>query len=114
MADRPLKNQVALVTGGGRRIGRVIALTLARAGAKVVVNYHRSRKQALATVREIEQMSVESVALHADISSVGQVRAMFHAIAKRFKRLDILVNNAALFFPAHWDELTEKDWDRII
>jgi NAD(P)-dependent dehydrogenase (short-subunit alcohol dehydrogenase family) len=112
--DKPLRGRVALVTGSGRRIGRVIALTLARAGADVVVNYHRSRPEALRTVREIESLSVRAVAIRADISRPAEVRAMFRAAHKKFGRLDILVNNAAVFFQRKWDELSERDWDRIL
>jgi NAD(P)-dependent dehydrogenase (short-subunit alcohol dehydrogenase family) len=112
--DRPLRNQVALVTGAARRIGRAIALELARAGAHVVVNYQFSRADALATAREIKSLGVKSVAIHADVSKPKQVQSMFEAVRKRFGRLDILVNNAAIFFPARWEELTEQEWDRIL
>ena len=114
MNHRPLEDQVALVTGGGRRIGRAIALTLGRAGASVVVNYNRSKAGALATAREIEQMGAQAVALRADISRPAQVQAMFRSIRKRFSRLDVLVNNAAVFFEGTLEKLTEKDWDRIL
>jgi NAD(P)-dependent dehydrogenase (short-subunit alcohol dehydrogenase family) len=111
---RLLNGQVALVTGAARRIGRSIALELARAGAHVVVNYQFSRADALATAREIKSIGVQSLAVHADISKPRQVQSMFEAVRKRFGRLDILVNNAAIFFPARWDELTEQEWDRIL
>ncbi|MFB3920577.1 MAG: SDR family NAD(P)-dependent oxidoreductase [Terriglobia bacterium] len=114
METHPLQGQIALVTGAGRRMGRVIALALARAGANVVVNYHQSRREALATAREIKQLGVEALAIRADVSSPSQVRAMFRAVEKRFRQLDILVNNAGIFFRAPWDELTEKEWDRIL
>jgi NAD(P)-dependent dehydrogenase (short-subunit alcohol dehydrogenase family) len=114
MNDRPLKEQTALVTGAGRRIGRVIALALARAGADVVVNYLSSRAEALRTVREIEALGVRAMAVRADVSRPAQVKAMFRAIEKKFRRLDILVNNAAIFYRRTWDELTEEDWDRIL
>ena len=114
MNHRPLEDQVVLVTGGGRRIGRAIALTLGRAGASVVVNYNRSKAGALATAREIEQMGAQAVALRADISRPAQVQAMFRSIRKRFSRLDVLVNNAAVFFEGTLEKLTEKDWDRIL
>ena len=114
MSALPLQNQVALVTGGGRRIGRVIALTLARAGANVVVNYNRSKAAAAATVREIKALGVEAVAVHADVAKARQVQAMFRAVERQFGRLDILVNNAGIFFPAKWDQLTEKDFDRVL
>jgi NAD(P)-dependent dehydrogenase (short-subunit alcohol dehydrogenase family) len=114
MSRPPLQNEVVLVTGGGRRIGRVIALAFARAGAKVVVNYNRSQAEAAATVREIKALGVEAVALRADVAKVRQVQAMLRAVESRFGRLDILVNNAGIFFPAKWDRLTEKDFDRVL
>lgn len=114
MNNRPLENSVALVTGAGRRLGRVIALTLAGAGAQVVVNYNQSRKEAEATVREILGRGGQGLACRADVSRAREVRAMFRAVEKRFERLDILVNNAGIFFPASWEKLTEKDWDRIL
>lgn len=109
-----LKDQIALVTGAGRRIGREIALTLARAGADVIVNYNRSRAEAEAMVREIRRLGVRSIAVRADVARPAQVAAMFSRVKKDFKRLDILVNNAGIFFPARWDKLTERDWDRIL
>ena len=112
--NNPLHNQVALVTGGGKRIGRAIALALGRAGADVIVNYHQSREGAHATAREITAMGVRAVALRADVTSSKQVTAMFAAIKKRFGRLDLLVNNAGVFFPKTWDELEEKDFDRVL
>ena len=112
--NRRLAGRVALVTGAGRRIGRVIALTLARAGADVGVNYNQSRREALKTVREIETLGVRSVAVRADVSKPAQIAAMFRAVVRQFRRLDILVNNAGIFFPGKWDKLTEKDWDRIL
>jgi 3-oxoacyl-[acyl-carrier protein] reductase len=114
MGSKPLSGQVALVTGAGRRIGRAIALSLASAGADVVVNYRRSRKEAESAVREIRRLEARSIALRADVARPAEVRAMFRAVERRFGRLDVLVNNAALFFPVKWDELTEKDWDRIL
>lgn len=112
--NSPLMGQVALVTGAGRRIGREIALTLARAGADVVVNYLHSRTEAQATVQEIKAFGVRSVAVRADISRPAQVRRMFQSVEERFGHLDILVNNAGSFFPARWDKLTEIDWDRML
>lgn len=111
---RALAGQVALVTGAGRRIGREIALTLGRAGASVVVNYNHSRAEALATVDEIKVGGTDAVALRADVASPAQVRRMFRSVERRFGQLDLLVNNAAIFFPVKWDQLTEKHWDRIL
>jgi len=114
MSERTLHGQVALVTGGGKRIGRDIALTLARAGADVIVNYCQSREGAQETVREIAAMGVRAIALRADVSRPKQVATMFRAVEKRFGRLDLLVNNAGVFFPKTWDELEEKDFDLVL
>ncbi len=114
MIENLFENHVALVTGAGRRMGRVIALTLARAGAHVVVNYNHSKTEAEATAREITHLGRESLALRADVSRPQQVERMFHAVERRFERLDVLVNNAAVFFPGTWQKLEEQDWDRIL
>lgn len=89
-------------------------MTLARAGANVIVNYHRSQAGAEAAVREIRVLGVEALAIRADVSRPNDVRAMFRTIEKRFHRLDVLVNNAAVFFPRTWDKLSDKDWDQIL
>ena len=112
--NRLLEGQVALVTGAGRRMGRVIALTLARAGASVIVNYSQSRAGALDTVVEIRALGVDSLAVRADVSKPVQVRAMFRTVERKFARLDILVNNAGIFYQRKWDRLSENDWDRIL
>src|ERR1017187_6194659 len=114
MNKKPLQGRVALVTGGGKRIGRAIALTLGSAGADVIVNYNQSREGAQATVSEIVGMGVRAVAQRADVSRPTQVAAMFRSIEKRFGRLYLLVNNAGVFFPKTWDELEEKDFDRVL
>ncbi|MGO8814486.1 MAG: SDR family NAD(P)-dependent oxidoreductase [Terriglobia bacterium] len=114
MNEAPLKNRVALVTGGGKRIGRAIALTFGRAGAHVIVNYNQSREGALATASEIAALGVRAVALRADVSRPKQVAAMFRAVEKRFGQLDLLVNNAGVFFARTWDELEERDFDRVL
>lgn len=112
--NRTLASQVALVTGAGRRIGREIALTLGRAGASVIVNYNHSRAEALATVADIKASGTRAIALQADVSRPAQVRRMFSAVGRKFGQLDLLVNNAAIFFPVKWDQLTEKHWDQIL
>jgi len=114
MQSQPLTDQVALVTGAGRRIGRVIALTLARAGAHVVVNYSRSAAAARDTARQIGALGVEALPLKADVSKPTQVQRMLQAADRKFGRLDVLVNNAGIFFAAPWDELSERDWDTVL
>lgn len=112
--NRTLSGQVALVTGAGRRMGREIALTLGRAGAAVIVNYNQSREEAQSTVKEIKACGSPAVAIRADVARPAQVRRMFGTVAKRFDRLDLLVNNAGIFFPVRWDALEEEHWDRVL
>jgi NAD(P)-dependent dehydrogenase (short-subunit alcohol dehydrogenase family) len=114
MDGKPLSDQVALVTGGGRRIGRFIALGLARAGAHVAINYCLAGAQARKTTGEIRALGVESLALKADVSKPAEVRTMFRTLGREFKRLDVLVNNAGVFFAAKWDKLNEQDWDSAL
>jgi 3-oxoacyl-[acyl-carrier protein] reductase len=112
--NRALAGQVALVTGAGRRIGREIALTLGRAGASVIVNYNHSRAEAQATVQEIKACGTDAVAVQADVGRPAQVRRMFSTVERRFGQLDLLVNNAGVFFPVEWDQLTKAHWDQIL
>jgi NAD(P)-dependent dehydrogenase (short-subunit alcohol dehydrogenase family) len=114
MAGRPLEGQVALVTGGAKRIGRSIALRLAGDGADIVVNYLSSKPDADALVREIASMGRRALAVQGDLAQRVDVQKLFTAIEARFGRLDILVNNAGMFFAAKFEELTEEQWDRIL
>jgi len=114
MDEQPLRDHVAVVTGGGRRIGSAIALALGRAGAQVIVNYHQSRAGAEAVVAELAARGGRGIALRADVSRPRQVDAMFRALDRRYGRLDLLVNNAGIFFRRTWDELQAGDWDRIL
>src|ERR1700674_5004619 len=100
VTDLPLAGQVALVTGAARRIGRSIALTLARNGADVVINYLRSEADAKSAVAEITALGRQAVAVQADVSNRAQVIRLFSSVQDRFARLDILVNNAGTFFRA--------------
>ncbi len=114
MTEQPLQGQVALVTGAAKRIGRSIALRLAEDGADVAINYMSSKPEAEALAREIEAMGRGALAVEGDVSQRGDVQKLVQAIEGKFGRLDILVNNAGVFFAARFEELTEKQWDRIM
>ncbi len=104
-----LTNQTILVTGAARRIGRAIALRLAREGARVLIHYHGSEADARETAAECGDADL----FRADLSSVAGIRGMFDAIAARHPRLDALVNNAARFTRFDPLDITEADWDFI-
>jgi 3-oxoacyl-[acyl-carrier protein] reductase len=109
-----LKDRVALVTGAGRGIGRGIALALAREGAHVAVNHAHSAEGARATVEAARALGVRAIAVQADVSRADQVEAMVQRTADELGRLDILVNNAALFSSKPLFEVTEALWDEIL
>jgi 3-oxoacyl-[acyl-carrier protein] reductase/pteridine reductase len=110
----PLESQVALVTGAAKRIGRSIALRLAKAGAQVVVNYRNSAAEAEETVREIMATGSQAFSVRADVAKSEQIRALFAAVEKKCGRLDVLVNNAGMFSPAPLMEMTEAQWDEML
>ena len=109
-----ITGKTALVTGGARRVGRALALDLARAGADVVVNYFQSADEAEETVAEIVGMGRDAIAVHADVSLKPEVRRMIRRTADTFGRLDIVVNSASLFEMTPLLGIEENEWDRVL
>jgi pteridine reductase len=105
-----LLNRVALVTGSGKRLGRAVALRLAKEGADVVIHYRSSEPEARAVVAEIEKLGRRSVAIPADLGHVAEIRQLFGQVAAHFRRLDILVNSAASFVQTEFAATTEDRW----
>ena len=112
-SELPLLGKSALVTGGAKRIGRAIALALARAGANVTISWRSSRSEAEQTVRDLETMGREAQAVECDVRSESSVREAVTAAAQFHGRLDILVNNAAIFETAALDTLALEQWDAM-
>ncbi len=110
----PLESKTALVTGASKGIGKGIALELARAGAKVAVNYNSDPTGAEATVAEILGMRREAFVVQANVGIAADVDRMFAQTLERFLRLDILVNNAGVQTWKPLLDLTESEWDRTI
>jgi len=109
-----LSGRVALVTGGGRGIGREIALELARAGADVAVNYHDDSDRARATATDIEALGVRAMAVAADVGEAAAVHRMVADVTAAFGSLDILVNNAGVQTWTPFLDVTESEWDLVI
>src|ERR1044072_962904 len=108
--DLGLNGKVALVTGAGRGVGREIALTLAREGASVAINYRSSAKDADALAGEITAAGGKAKAYRADVADFAAVTAMVNAVVKDFGALNILVNNAGLAKRQRFVETTPADW----
>lgn len=106
-----LHGRVALVTGSAKRLGRAIAVRLARDGADVVIHYGASAAEAHEAVAEIERLGRRSIALQADLRDVSQILQLFQQAARKFGRLDILVNSAANFLQGRVENTTEQIWD---
>jgi 3-oxoacyl-[acyl-carrier protein] reductase len=110
-----LQNRVALVTGAGTGIGRAIAELFAREGAKVAVNYSKSREAAEEVVAEIRAAGGTAIAIGADVSQESEVQAMIAGVNREFGQLDVLVNNAGWSTRIPHDQLdnlTDEIWDR--
>lgn len=109
-----ISGKIALVTGGAKRVGKTIVQALAARGCHLVVHYHRSQAQAQETVRDLRAAGHRALAVQADITKEDQVEAMIEAATAHFGRIDILVNNAALFYRTPVETLTIEDWQRVM
>ncbi len=119
MASMKLAGKTALVTGAARRIGREIALTLARRGATILIHYHRSRREALGLQAEIKALGSDAMLFCADFSLTAKpltprLRKFVNEIDRKAGRVDILVNNASIFYPTPFGKISEKDWDDFL
>jgi NAD(P)-dependent dehydrogenase (short-subunit alcohol dehydrogenase family) len=113
MPTQALSGKSALVTGGARRIGREIALSLARAGADVAITYRSSKAEAGWTAEEIQSLGSRSIAVECDVRSESSIRAALNWTTAVFGRLDVLVNNAAVFQSAALESLSLEAWDTV-
>jgi 3-oxoacyl-[acyl-carrier protein] reductase/pteridine reductase len=104
-----IDGRIVLVTGAARRIGRGIALRLAREGARVIIHYNESEEDARKTAADCGGAEL----VQANLERVHEIQAMFARIQDRFGRLDGLVNNAARFTRSDPLQITESDWDFI-
>ncbi|MGB8028576.1 MAG: SDR family NAD(P)-dependent oxidoreductase [Terracidiphilus sp.] len=111
MPTDPLAGKAVLVTGGARRLGRAIALTLAQAGADVAITFRASQSDAAQTAADIAALNRNSLAVPCDVRSEPSVRAAVAQVIAGFGRLDVLVNNAAVFASAALENLSLEQWD---
>jgi NAD(P)-dependent dehydrogenase (short-subunit alcohol dehydrogenase family) len=109
-----LDGAAALVTGAGRRVGQAIAVALAQAGCDVAVHYHGSAAGAQETARAVEQAGRRAKLLQADLSDAAAARKLPDQAAAVFKRLDVVVNSAAVMVREPVEEVTPESWDATL
>ena len=108
-----LSGKIALVTGGSRGIGRDICLLLSEAGAKVIINYNKSKEKADEVREQISRLGTEADVYKADIANPDEVKSLFEYIRKKYNRLDILVNNAGIIKDNLLLAMELSEWDRV-
>jgi 3-oxoacyl-[acyl-carrier protein] reductase len=112
-----MQGKAAIVTGSATGVGRETALSLARAGCDVLINYSRSREEAEATAAEARAIGVRSLAVQADVADDAACRALVAEAVRAFGRLDVLVNNAgttSFIDHADLDAVGDAEWQRIM
>jgi 3-oxoacyl-[acyl-carrier protein] reductase len=111
---RVLEGQVAVVTGASRGIGRAVALAVARAGGRVLVNYQRNADAAAEVVAHIRSEGGDALAWQADVADEAAVEAMVEACVARWDRLDLMVNNAGITSDAPFARMRDEQWRAVI
>ncbi|KQC31428.1 SDR family oxidoreductase [Flagellimonas eckloniae] len=105
-----LSNKVALITGASRGIGAEVALHLAKAGAKVVINYSGSTEAAEDVVKQIKTNGGDAVAIQADVSNAQDVKSLFDTAIAHYGKIDVLVNNAGIMINTLIKDTTDEDF----
>ena len=113
MPTHILRGKSALVTGGARRLGRGIALALAEAGADVAITWRTSEAEAAQTVKELSALGVRAAAIECDVRTETSVHRAVEQTLAAFGRLDLLINNAAIFLSSPLDAISVEDWDAV-
>ena len=114
MEGKQLTGKAAVVTGGGRNIGRAIAHALAREGANVLINVRSNKAEADNVAREVEALGVRAAVHIGDVADPKAVAAMVEAALAAFGRIDYLINNAALRAEKPFDQMSYEDWRKVM
>ncbi len=110
-----LRESCVLVTGGAHRVGKAIALSMAKLGAKTVVfTYNSSEELAKETQQEIQSLGCQVIAIQCDQSDVSQIHNTIEIIKSKFGRLDILVNSASIFLSNNFFTVTPENWNVVM
>ncbi len=108
-----LKNKTVLISGGAVRIGRAISMELSKAGSTIFCQYFSSTDSARSLKSKIEENGGKIHIYQSDLSKHDGIKKTVDEVIRVFKQVDILINNAALFFKTPLGKVTEKDWDML-
>lgn len=109
------KNKVILITGAAKRLGRELALGLAqKTDVTLALHYHTSEKEAQTLLKELHKKKIKAELFKADLTQVSEIKKMASDILKKFGKIDVLINNAAIFYPTPFGEVHEKEWDLFL
>lgn len=106
-----IKNSFAIVTGAAKRVGKSIALALAKKGVNIILHYNHSEKEAQETAQLLRDEGVQVFCIKADLSNVKNIEIFVSEALSKAKKIDILVNVASQFKETHFGTITEADWD---
>lgn len=106
--------KTVLVTGGSRGIGKCIAQNLAKEGYNVVLNYHKSEKQAKEVQKELKEKGINIEIFKADVSKREEVKKLINFTLKKFKNIDVLINNAGIAKIQMFNDIKDEDWNEVI
>ena len=104
------KDKVVLITGSSRGLGRSIAISFAKEGANVIINYKSSKKEAEALYEIISTYGQEYMCIQADVSKEDEVKSMIEQIIEKYGRIDILINNAGIAIDNEFEDREVSDW----
>jgi NAD(P)-dependent dehydrogenase (short-subunit alcohol dehydrogenase family) len=113
LRSRALRDKTCLITGGAKRLGRATALALAQAGADVAITFRNSAREAQQTVVDLSGLGVRAFALHCDVTDEASVKSMMQEAGRELGRIDVLVNNAAIYADVDFERLTLRQWDTM-
>ena len=102
------------MTGGAKRVGKEIALALARKGVHLLLHYHTSESEAKKTTEEIKSLGARCQLLRADLAKTGDLMTMVQEATRREKSVDVLINSASLFYKTPFKTVQESDWDKLV
>lgn len=114
MSEPDFENRTILVTGGSRGIGRACCTRLAKAGARIAINYHSRADAAIETARLVKEMGVEAMTVQANVADEASVAEMVASVNNRLGPIDMLVNNAGIFEYVDHQHTTLDHWKRTI